>query len=469
RHAPSELAERWRVLFRDVSVRGHAQLAEAAISSARLSSRGLTPIVLKGAPLSHRLYGDPTVRACTDIDLFIPAEDRLAARSVLIESGWCHYDGDLPWDESLERETWHGNFHLEIHSSLIHGRFSYLRLPHPESELIVLDGERHLRHAGDGLPAYLAMHLATHAFPPLLWLVDFSTLWDSLSEPERGAARRAADKAGLGRYLAWACRTAVAARLASEGRLRSQRRIGVNGDNRTNSHPVWRHVWLAPSPRAALSALRSWIAPPWVKGTPIQIAARVTTRILRHWRATLPRSRSPLVTTSTDDEFVSGWSDARVTHVAGRTMLEVVGEVVKEGGEMWIVTTGSSMQPTLAPGDRVLLSAAKGIRKNHIVLAAVNGQPILHRVVSAYGGTVTTRGDACETADTSILLTCVVARAVAMRNDRGVSSLDAGLRFGARALVGYARSRARLVIARLVIARRAEAKGIRAGNEGQCT
>lgn len=455
RHAPAELAERWRLLFRDVSVRGHAQLAESASGSARLSSIGVTPITLKGSPLAHRLYGDPAVRACTDIDWFIPAVERPATRALLIESGWRHGEGDLPWDETLERQTSHGTFYLEIHSTLVHLRFSYLPVLLPESESMVLNGQTHLRHSGDGLPGYLAMHLASHPFPPLLWLVDFATLWDSLTEPQRGSARRAADKAGLRRYLAWACRTAATARRASEGESRSQRRVGMNRESRTEYHPVWRHIWLAPTARAAFAAVRSWIAPPWVKGTPIQIAAIITRRILYYWRAALPRSRGHFVAMSTDGGLTGRPLAARVTEVSGSTMLEVVSEVVKEGGEMWIVTTGRSMLPTIAPGDRVLLGAPKDMRKGEIILAEVNGKPLLHRIVSSSGGMIVTRGDSCETEDPVMPRTCVVARALAVENDAVVSSLSPSLRFGGGAFARFARSRARLAIARRVQAERA--------------
>ncbi|MGI9076041.1 MAG: nucleotidyltransferase family protein [Gemmatimonadaceae bacterium] len=463
RHAPPELAERWRLLFRDISIRGHAQFAESATSSARLSQAGVTPILLKGMLLAHRLYGDATVRACTDIDWFIPAMDRLATRALLTEkTGWRHYDGELPWDEALERQTSHGNFHLEIHSTLLHRRFSYLPVLLPESEAVVLNGQTHLRHSGNGVPGYLAMHLASHAFPPLLWFVDFATLWDSLTEPERGGARRAAEKAGLRRYLAWACDVTAAARRASEGESRSQRRIGIRRDSRTDSHPFWRHVRLAPTAGTALKAVRSWIAPPWVEGASIRIAARIPGRILHYWRATLPQSRRVLGATSRNRDGVSrAWASARVTEVAGSTMLQVVGEVVREGGEMWIVTTGKSMLPTIAPGDRVLLGAPKGVRRGHIVLAAVNGLPLLHRVVSAAGGTIVTRGDGCETNDRGVPQSCVVARAVALKNNAGVSSLSPTLRFGGRALLRFARSGARLIIARRVQAQLARERSAR--------
>lgn len=462
RHAPTEVSARWRLLFRDISVRGHAQLAESAIAAARLSSMGVTPILLKGSLLAQRLYGDLTLRACTDIDWFIPAADRVATRATLTESGWRHYDGDLLWDEMLERQTAHGNFHLEIHSTLLHQRFSYLPVPLPESEELVLDGQSFLRHSGDGVPGYLAMHLASHAFAPLLWLVDFATLWNSLGESERKAARRSADQSGLGRYLAWACRAAVAARRASEGESRSQRRLGIHRDSRTEPHPFWRHVWLAPSADSTLRAVGSWVLPVSPGGTPIQTAARITARIMHHWKATLPQTRSgPGASTANRDSAGRTWSYAEVREVAGRTMLEVASEVAREGGEMWIVTTGKSMLPTIAPGDRVLLSSAKSIRKGHIVLAELNGQPLLHRVVSATRGMIVTRGDSCDANDPVIPRASVVARAVASENASGVSSLTPSLRFGGRALARYVRSWGRLVIARRVQTRRLREDSLR--------
>jgi hypothetical protein len=65
--------------------------------------------------------------------------------------------------------------------------------------------------------------------------------------------------------------------------------------------------------------------------------------------------------------------------IDGPALLELVREVVAKGGLLEIRVHGSSMFPTLADGDRVVLGPRRRAT-GALVLAEIAGQPMLHRV-----------------------------------------------------------------------------------------
>lgn len=149
----------------------------------------------------------------------------------------------------------------------------------------------------------------------------------------------------------------------------------------------------------------------------------------------------------TGDKAASGgWRPQRGALPAedARTFV-AVRRLVERGDEVWVVVTGSSMRPTLDPGDRVLLGAAgSGVVVGDIVLAEIRGRPTLHRVISRCGGVLLTLGDGCLRADPPVQLSHVVARAEAVHSVRGASALRATMRFGLMALVRYFGIKARV-------------------------
>ncbi|MDQ3696608.1 MAG: nucleotidyltransferase family protein, partial [Gemmatimonadota bacterium] len=455
-HAPAAVADRWRAVFLSVSTRGHAQIAISASLAGRLAAAGIGAITLKGAPLAARLYGDPTARASTDIDWYIPAADRIAAGEVLVASGWSHAEGASPGDETYVTSTPHGLMYLEVHSSLLHPRFAYLRLPEPASERVDICGTVLSAHSGDLVPAYFAAHLATHTLPPLLWDVDFLTLWNSLDEPARASAMRAADRAGLGRYLRWAFRRTLLVRRGAGGDLAALSALGFAGERRTDAHPMWRHIWLAPSARQAWNALGGWLFPPWVASEHGGLVRGTARRVARHWRAALGVKSAPPLT-ARPVPLDQPAALVPVARLDAPVLLEVAKEVIAAGGEIWIEVTGHSMQPTIRPGDRVLLGAPGVVRPGHVVLADAGGRPLLHRVRGVGARSVVLRADASRTDDPEIVRARVVARALVVARGDAMCALTASPRFGTRALARYAASRARLVRARVALRKAAAA------------
>jgi hypothetical protein len=416
RWAPAETAAAWRQLYITIAARGHAQIAAASEAAAALHRSAIHPITLKGFPLAAMLYGDASARACTDIDWFVPLADRPQAQRALTAAGWIHHEGGLPWDETVERSGPHGTMYIEVHSSLLHPRFAYLPVPEPDYEPMLVEGVAVRRHAGPLLPGYLAAHLAQHAAPPLLWDIDFATLWQRLPMPDRAAARRAARQAGLGRYLRWAERRAALVMRLAAGDRAAAGALGFTGVGRSDVHPAWRHVRLAPTLASAARALDGWLRPPWVRETYGPGVTGVVRRVARHWRAALARGervgdRAP------DDGSAIATGIARVE--PGR-MLEVARGVTREGGAMWIVATGASMLPTIAPGDRVRIGPVGVLRPGVVVLADAGGAPVLHRVVRVHDREVVLRGDACRMDDAPIRPADVVAAVQAVARGAAV-------------------------------------------------
>ncbi len=64
-----------------------------------LAARGVAVIPLRGPLLAARLYGDPALRACADLDLLVRREHRKALADLLVSRGFAHAarpDGERP-------------------------------------------------------------------------------------------------------------------------------------------------------------------------------------------------------------------------------------------------------------------------------------------------------------------------------------------------------------------------------------
>jgi hypothetical protein len=405
-HTHPNLAKWWRDAALSTLARGHAHVETLRAITRSLAAIGVRSVILKGAPLSTMLYGEPGVRSSADLDIWIPLEDRRRAREVLLQDGWDHADGEPPNDEGFRRLGPDGEYYLEVHSRLLHSRFDYLPLPDPECNQVAVAGSMLPVMTGSLLPAYLAVQIAKHRFAPVLWLIDFRTLWAQLDAQARELTQRTARQCGLHRYLGWVLRRSSMLVPVAAGDAFAVGRLGLHHE-RQDPHPMWRHVRLAPSTRAASRALWAWLAPPWVRSAgfaPFDLARRVT----RYWAAAVGTSRG----------YRGRWAStlaAREITVRPEQLLRVVREVSFVGGGIWISATGTSMWPTLLENDHVLLEPAIRLTLGDIVLADADGFPLLHRVVRMDRGLVTTRGDARMTADATIPRDAVIGRAVRVR------------------------------------------------------
>ena len=169
-----DLATTWRRAALAAQVRGERQLELVREAMSTLDSAGVDAVVLKGLPLGLRLYGDPFVRCSADLDLYVPARQRDRAASTLRRLGWSSTDGAAPWHETWSSVRGGVEYYLELHSSLVSDHLAHVGAPAPISARVAIAGAELRVHVGDFLAPYLAVHLATHQLPPILWLVDFA-------------------------------------------------------------------------------------------------------------------------------------------------------------------------------------------------------------------------------------------------------------------------------------------------------
>ncbi len=202
--APESVSNRWRsvVFALDEDARAMARLANDVLAA--LSSAGVRGVVLKGLPLAVTLYGDPVARRTDDVDVYVRASDRPAAARALASIGWRCAGGREPWHQSFEALIDGVPRFLEIHSKLVCDNLGHLAVPEAEANDVRVFDVDVPALGGDFLPVYLAAHLAQHRHIPLLWWIDFATLWDRLDADQRDSSAALASRVGLARCLAWA-------------------------------------------------------------------------------------------------------------------------------------------------------------------------------------------------------------------------------------------------------------------------
>lgn len=287
-YAPPYITAAFRSHFASNSARIGLMLAATRPVLIALSERGIHPVVLKGPPLALRLYGDCAARICSDLDWFVPVSEQAAVREIMLGAGWEHVEGEEGGEFCYGQNGGRGHIYLEVHSSLLHPRYSYLRLPSPRGTPVVIDGIPMVAHNDPLLVGYLSVHLATHRFAPLAWIVDLLECWDSMDGQARAHAHEAATLAGIRRYLAWALGRADLVRRAAVGDHAAAHGLGLREGARVEAHPMWRHISMAPTPAKRIKAAWTWIAPAWVGARGVGAFQATVGRVAAHWRDALP-------------------------------------------------------------------------------------------------------------------------------------------------------------------------------------
>lgn len=414
-YAGPVVTDRWRRAAVATHVRGQQQLDLLRTATQALDDAGVDAVVLKGLPLGERLYGDPFVRCSADIDLFVPATQRAAASASLHALGWRSDDGLAPWHETWS--LWRSDvaYHLELHSSLVSDHLTHLPAPVPRAATLRVAGVPVRAHTGEFVAPYLAVHLATHQMPPLLWLVDFASLWGALPAVDRVRAEDAARRAGVSRYLEWARDRAVLIERLAAGDREALGVIGVGSDRRRDMHSIWRHLALGSSWADRLRVLAAFLIPRRVRGD-VPAVARYTLARLRTRLTSLAGASREYASPNGSD---SGWSSSEVADRASARalrmdrsdMVALATDVTRAGGALRVRARGGSMMPTIPRGAVVRIGAlpATGVTRGDVVLALTrDGEPVLHRAVAVRRDSVVTRGDAAIHEDPAIPLTRII-------------------------------------------------------------
>ena len=415
RFAGPVVTDRWRRAAVATHVRGQQQLDLLRVAMDALRAAGVEGIALKGLPLGQRLYGDPFVRCSADIDLYVPAVQRARASAALESIGWRSDDGQAPWHEAWS--IWRADvaYHLELHSSLVSDHLFHLEPPAPGSTTVYVAGVPVRAHAGDFVAPYLAVHLATHQMPPLLWFVDFASLWSSLSAVERVRAEGAALEAGVSRYLAWARDRAVLVDRLAAGDRETLGALGVTSDRRRDIHSIWRHLALADTVADRVHVMAAFLIPRRVRGDIGAFARYTLARLRTRLRSLAGMSRDYA---SSDDspqpvesQLEVSPGSARALRMERSDMVALATDVTRAGGALRVRARGGSMLPTIPRGALVRIGGVPpaGVLRGDVVLAlTTDGEPVLHRAVEVRPDAIVTRGDAAIYVDAAIPLTRVI-------------------------------------------------------------
>jgi hypothetical protein len=391
RHAGLDVITTWRRAAMAAQVRGEHQLELLREAMTTLDDAGVETVVLKGMPLGVRLYGDPFVRCSADIDLYVPARQRGRAATTLRALGWRRTDGVAPWHEAWSSERAGEEYHLELHSVLVSDHLVHVGAPAPISARVAIAGTELAGHVGDFLAPYLAVHLATHQMPPMLWLVDFTTLWSSLSEAARARAAAAARAARVAPYLTWAVEQASLVERVAASDWGALGALGIDEHRRRDRHSIWRHLQLASSNLDRVRLVGAFLVPRRVRGN-LGALARYTMARLRTRLVSLAGASRTYGGRPAGDE-----TDPRPWQLERDEMMTLTREVVGAGGALHVRAPGGSMRPTIPRGALVRIGPVPndGIRAGDVVLAlTADGEPVLHRAVAVRHDGIVTRGDA---------------------------------------------------------------------------
>ncbi len=175
-----------------------------------LQQAGVPARVLKGVPLSQRVYADPSVRDVGDIDLLIAAGMEETADNVLLAEGFRRSDPAAPLTPR-RRRSWrkHGktytyrsdrnDFEIDLHWRLF-------RNPHMPGNTLAESGAEEQVGLGEialaVLPLdrtflYLCVHGALDGWFRFKSLVDIAAIWHGFADEQRTALADQARKCGI--------------------------------------------------------------------------------------------------------------------------------------------------------------------------------------------------------------------------------------------------------------------------------
>jgi len=121
---------------------------------------------------------------------------------------------------------------------------------------------------------------------------------------------------------------------------------------------------------------------------------------------------------------------------------EMAGEVLRSSGRLRLGVTGSSMLPSIWPGDTLELESATGseLCEGDIVLFARDQRLFAHRIVKTSANAIVTRGDAMRRADRALSDNELLGRVVCIMHNGNRIQPSRNLRLPHRAIARIVRS-----------------------------
>lgn len=189
--APPEVLDRLRAgLFQEVQAR--ARLTQELLKVLRrFRGAGIGALAYKGPALSQFLYGDPTVRCFSDLDLVVRPSDFEAARRILRKEGYRSICDSLTpsrrgaalrsfCSDQFTRSQEGGRLlWVELHWELTPGFFRVAVRPEElwaAAQRVTVQGEEVLIHGTEDLLLLLCVHGGKHLWERLWWLCDVAEM-----------------------------------------------------------------------------------------------------------------------------------------------------------------------------------------------------------------------------------------------------------------------------------------------------
>lgn len=149
---------------------------------------GINPVVLKGAPLAWRLYGDIAIRPSKDIDILVSPNDLEKAAKIMEDEGYSRIENEhnltprqleiflKAHTHSLHLDYWHSKkrINLELHWKLVDRGYAFTYPNESRINRIEVAGRTLPVLADEEWLLYLMLHGAVHGWFRLRWLVDIA-------------------------------------------------------------------------------------------------------------------------------------------------------------------------------------------------------------------------------------------------------------------------------------------------------
>ncbi len=370
-----------------------------------LGSKGVIPLVLKGRPLAERLWPRSDMRPAGDLDLLISGEQLGGALAVLLRAGYRPVAGPdsepgRPTCAGVELSPPDGRWAVDLHTRTfrtVGGKIA------AESLLA-----RSLEGRIEGFPIrvlepadeilYLLVHAAKHGAVQPRWLLDIAAAylrygqaaWEqareraALSQALRPftTAERLMQKTGLPRPPRRAVRRTAGpfTRLLLDSVVRLDPEPGKRGLSQVRRYAM---EWLLEDSKRLRFDRMLGAARRMARGAGLRRASRAARPI-----AALASSR---------------WVERRLA--AG-------------GPEpQWMSLSGSSMEPSVPAGSRLLVQPIGPGREpdpGDIVVVRRDGLLVAHRLLRSGRGAIVTRGDALSKDDAPLPETDLLGRVIAV-------------------------------------------------------
>ncbi|MEL7567614.1 MAG: nucleotidyltransferase family protein [Dehalobacterium sp.] len=169
---------------------------------------GIKSLVLKGAPLAQKLYGDVALRPSKDIDLMVGLEDLEKAGKILEKEGYKNTQFDVLMTPRQKKDYLdkfhHFNYYhaerrvcLELHWKMHKIDLKYQALSNSDVRKVDIAGYAVPVMADEEWFMYLMVHGSSHKWFRLRWLCDLERLMRQGRDMDWGKLIFLADYAGL--------------------------------------------------------------------------------------------------------------------------------------------------------------------------------------------------------------------------------------------------------------------------------